>query len=124
MSDAATTTRQRLTIELRGTTAGSYLTWVRDPKPPALDRELASIAIEAEPLGPTITAVLEWTGEPPSPRDAAAAAGLPITEDVRAVFANQAGPQRPQRSRTRDGGGVAGVRPLTPAARLSAPAAA
>lgn len=50
---------QILTLELDGITAGDYLTWCRDPDPPALDYALRSIAIDADPLGDTITAILD-----------------------------------------------------------------
>jgi hypothetical protein len=56
---------QTLTLKLDGITAGDYLTWCRDPEPPALDFALRSISIEAEPLGATITAILDWSHSPP-----------------------------------------------------------
>ena len=76
---------QQLTLKLDGITAGDYLTWVREPEPPALGHGLDSVAVRAEPLGDTIEAVLTWTGSPPSPRGAAALAGLPLTPEVMAV---------------------------------------
>jgi hypothetical protein len=51
---------QILTLKLDGITAGDYLTWCRDPEPPALDFALRSISIDADPLGDTITAILDW----------------------------------------------------------------
>lgn len=68
---------QILTLELDGITAGDYLTWCRDPDPPALDYALRSIAIDADPLGDTITAILDWNQPPPTAAAAATAAGLP-----------------------------------------------
>jgi hypothetical protein len=64
---------QILTLELDDITAGDYLTWCRDPEPPALDFALRSISIDADPLGDTLTAILDWNG--PAPRPSAAAAG-------------------------------------------------
>ena len=57
---------QILTLKLDGITAGDYLTWCRDPEPPALDFALRSISIDADPLGDTITANLDWN-QPPAP---------------------------------------------------------
>jgi hypothetical protein len=37
---------QILTLKLDGITAGDYLTWCRDPDPPALDYGLCSIALQ------------------------------------------------------------------------------
>ena len=68
---------QTLTLKLDGITAGDHLTWCRDPEPPALDFALRSISIEAEPLGDTITATLDWSHSPPPAAVAASAAGLP-----------------------------------------------
>jgi hypothetical protein len=69
---------QILTLKLDGITAGDYLTWCRDPDPPALDFALRSISVDADPLGDTITAILDWNQPPPPPSAAAAAAGLPL----------------------------------------------
>ena len=74
---------QTLTLHLDGITAGDYLTWCRDPEPPALDCGLRSISIDADPLGDTISAVLDWDGTAPVAGTAAPAAGLPLTADVR-----------------------------------------
>ena len=76
---------QFLTLKLDGITAADYLTWVRDPEPPALGLSLDSITVRAEPLGDTIEAVLNWNRPPPVPRTAAMAAGLPLTPEVSAV---------------------------------------
>src|SRR5207302_7573555 len=73
---------QTLTLKLDGITSGDYLTWCRDPEPPALDFALRSIAIEADPLGDTITAILDWRGSPPPVALAASAAGLPLSTGV------------------------------------------
>src|SRR2546421_8385902 len=74
---------QTLTLKLDGITAGDYLTWCRDPEPPALDFALRSISIEAEPLGDTITAILDWSHSPPPAALAASAAGLPLSTGVK-----------------------------------------
>lgn len=74
--------RQTLTLKLDGITADDYLSWCRDPEPPALGLALRSIAIEAGPLGDTITAILDWRCSPPSVTGAASAAGLPLSMGV------------------------------------------
>ncbi len=53
---------QNLTLRLDGITAGDYLTWARDPEPPALDAGLDWTTVQADPLGETIEAVLCWDG--------------------------------------------------------------
>jgi hypothetical protein len=73
---------QILTLKLDGITAGDYLTWCRDPDPPALDFALRSISIDAHPLGDTITAILDWNQPPPAAPAAATAAGLPLPPGV------------------------------------------
>ena len=73
---------QILSLKLDGITAGDYLTWCRDPDPPALDYALASIRVNADPLGDTITAILDWNQSVPAPAAAAAAAGLPLSSGV------------------------------------------
>ena len=62
---------QILSLKLDGITAGDYLTWCRDPDPPALDHALASIRVNADPLGDTITAILDWNQPTPAPAAAA-----------------------------------------------------
>ncbi len=52
---------QILALKLDGMIACDYLTWCRDPEPPALDFALRSISIDADPLGNTIVATLDWT---------------------------------------------------------------
>ena len=52
---------QVLTLKLDGITAGDYLTWCRDPDPPALDSALLSICVDADPLGDQITAIPRFT---------------------------------------------------------------
>jgi hypothetical protein len=78
---------QRLTLTLDGITAGDYMTWVRDPEPPALGRDLDSIAVRGDPLGDTVDALLSWNVAPPDATTAAANAGLPLTPEVMAVKA-------------------------------------
>lgn len=73
---------QILSLQLDGVTAGDYLTWRRDPDPPALDHALASIRVNADPLGDTITAILNWNQPAPAPAAAATAAGLPLSQGV------------------------------------------
>ena len=73
---------QILTLKLDGMTAEDYLTWCRDPDPPALEYALRTIAINAEPLGDTITAILDWNQCPPAPPVAASAAGLGLPAGV------------------------------------------
>ena len=73
---------QILSLKLDGITAGDYLTWCRDPDPPALDYALASIRVNADPLGDTITAILDWNQPAPAPAAAATAAGLPLSQGV------------------------------------------
>jgi hypothetical protein len=74
---------QTVTLKIDGITAGDYLTWCRDPDPPALDHGLRSIGIEADPLGDTITATLDWDRSAPGSAAAAAAAGLPLGPEVK-----------------------------------------
>jgi hypothetical protein len=73
---------QILSLKLDGITAGDYLTWCRDPEPSALDFALQSVSVDADPLGDTITAILDWNGPAPRPSSAAAAAGLPLSAGV------------------------------------------
>jgi hypothetical protein len=93
--------RQILDLKLDGITAGDYLTWCRDPDPPALDYGLGSIRVEADPLGDTITAILEWDQPAPGPAEAAAAAGLPLSPGVqiRPMALTRVAPPRRSRSR-------------------------
>jgi hypothetical protein len=74
---------QILTLELDEITADDYLQWVRDPEPPALDIGLRSIRVDADPVGDTITATLDWAGPAPPAQLAAPAAGLPLADGVR-----------------------------------------
>jgi hypothetical protein len=69
---------QILTVKLDGITAADYLAWCRDPDPPALGLGLRSIRVKADPVGDTITAILDWSQPAPSPRAAAALAGLSL----------------------------------------------
>jgi len=86
---------QTLTLKLSGITAGDYLTWCRDPEPPALDFGLRSISIDADPLGDTITAVLDWDRPPPPFAAAATAAGLPRSAGVEVKQLLTDGPRSP-----------------------------
>jgi hypothetical protein len=72
-----------LTLELEGLTAGDYLSWCRDPDPPTLELGLRSICIHADPLGDTIIAILDWNRSAPPPAQAATAAGLALSPEVR-----------------------------------------
>jgi hypothetical protein len=96
---------QTITLKLDGITAGDYLTWCRDPDPPALDFALRSISIDADPLGDTITAILDWNQPPPGAPAAAITAGLPLSVGVQVhqlltrglhagAAATEAGPHR------------------------------
>jgi hypothetical protein len=78
---------QILTLELDGITAGDYLSWCRDPDPPALGFALRTICVDADPLGDTITAILDWNQPAPAPAAAARAAGLPLPTGVRLQLA-------------------------------------
>ena len=89
---------QILILKLNGITAGDYLTWCRDPEPPALDFSLRSVALDADPLGDTITAILDWNGSSPPPSAAATAAGLPGCAGVE-VSPLHAGPVATEGSR-------------------------
>jgi hypothetical protein len=73
---------QSLTLKLDGITAVDYLAWCRDPEPPALGFALRSIRVKADPLGDTITAILDWNHPAHSPRAAAAMAGLSLPPGV------------------------------------------
>jgi hypothetical protein len=44
---------QILTLKLDGINSGDYLTWWRDPEPPALHLALRPISIDADSLGNT-----------------------------------------------------------------------
>jgi len=91
---------QILTLKLDGITAGDYLTWCRDPDPPALDSALRSIRVDADPLGDTVTAILDWNppvpAPVPAPAAAAAAAGLPLLAGVQihGLLASDVPPRR------------------------------
>lgn len=85
-------TLQTITLHLDGVTAGDYLAWVRDPEP--APSALRSIALDADPLADRVVATLAWADAAPAPHVAAAAAGLPVTADVKAVTAASHGPMR------------------------------
>ncbi|HEV3000848.1 MAG TPA: hypothetical protein VGW75_08945 [Solirubrobacteraceae bacterium] len=79
--------RQILTLQLDGLTAGDYLAHVSDPEPPALGSGLRSIDVRADALGGSVEATLDWAGPAPAARAAAQAAGLPLVAEVLAVEA-------------------------------------
>jgi len=74
--------KQHLTIVLDGITAGDYLTWVHDPEPHTLGRELRSVDLHADPLGDRIDVLFQWNTKPPAPPAAAASAGFYLTPEV------------------------------------------
>jgi hypothetical protein len=90
---------QTLILRLDGITAGDYLAWCGDVDASAFDYGLRSIAIDADPLGNTVSAVLDRDRRVPPPRAAAAIAGLRLTADVRAIGSPHAGADGPQASR-------------------------
>jgi len=73
---------QHLTLLLDGITAGDYLTWVHDPEPHTLARELRSVQLQADPLDQRIDVLLTWNGHPPPAQAAATAAGLTLTPET------------------------------------------
>ena len=81
--------RQTLILTLEGITAGDYVVWVSDPEPPALGRDLRTIALRWQPFGDTVEAALDWEGSPPAPIAAAPLAGLPLTPEVIGVQARE-----------------------------------
>ena len=89
---------QILSLKLDGITAGDYLTWCRDPEPLALDFALQSVSVDADPLGNTITAILDWNGPAPRPPAAATPAGLPLSAGVE-IYPHHAGPVSTERPR-------------------------
>jgi hypothetical protein len=89
---------QTLILRLDGVTAGDYLAWCRDPDASAFDYGLRSTSIDADPLGDTISAGLDWDRPMPPPRAAATIAGLPLTANVRAIRSPHAGGDSPHAS--------------------------
>jgi hypothetical protein len=73
---------QRLTLVLAGITASDYLTWVHDPEPPALGRDLRSTRVHAEALDNRVHVRLTWNSNPPSARAAATAAGFTLIPEI------------------------------------------
>ena len=73
---------QVLSLALDGITARHYLSWIRDPDPPALGRDLRAVAIDAAPVSDRIELRLVWDREPPDAETAAAIAGFPIGPEV------------------------------------------
>jgi hypothetical protein len=103
-TEASTTRVQTLLIRLGGITAGDYLTWVRDPEPPALDHGLRSVAISAEPLGELVNIELIWAEQPPTtPSAAAVAAGFALAPEVVAVHGAICTDDRPAHRRVAHG---------------------
>jgi hypothetical protein len=76
---------QQLTLFLAGITAGDYLAWVHDPEPRALEHQLKSVTVRAEPCGRRLDVELVWDKAPPALRDAAITAGFPLTPQVVAL---------------------------------------
>jgi hypothetical protein len=74
--------KQHLTLVLEGITAGEDLTWMRDPDPHTLGRELRSIGVHTHPLDDRIDVLLHWNTNPPAPPAAAPAAGFHLTPEV------------------------------------------
>lgn len=89
-------TRQMLTIELDGLTAGDYLAHACDPDPSAPGPR--SLAIRAAPLGTRVEAILTWDGAAPEPCAAARAAGLACMPEVVSLVARQVEEIRLQRA--------------------------
>jgi hypothetical protein len=109
---------QPLTLKLDGITAGDYLTWCRDPDPPALDYGLRSIRVDGDPLGDTITAILDWNQPEPAPRAAASASGLLLPTSVQYTPSWPLTGQRhtgpAPRGPTRKSSLASATRPMTP----------
>ena len=80
---------QLLRVSLEGITAEDYLTWVRDPDPPALGWGLRSVTVRADPLEDWIEAELSWDNQPPAPQTAAFGAGFPLTPEVTIVHTSE-----------------------------------
>ena len=76
---------QQLTLFLAGITAADYLAWVHDAEPRALQHQLKSVAVRAEPCGRRVDVELVWDHAAPGLRDAAITAGFPLTPQVVAV---------------------------------------
>lgn len=88
---------QTLTLTLDGITADDYLAWIRDPDPAALGSDLLSITTRAQPISDRIEVELVWNRDPPNPRDAALAAGFPLTPHVTKLRGGTATSDRPRR---------------------------
>ncbi len=73
---------QSLTLVLDGITPVDYLTWVRDPEPRTLDRDLRSATVQAHALGDQINLQLVWDREPPPAQAALLAAGFAATPEL------------------------------------------
>ena len=123
---------QTLTLKLDGITVGDYLTWCRDPEPPALDSALRSISVDADPLGDTIIAILEWNQPPLAAPAAATAAGLalPAAGHVQELLTDdrdsepvvtEAGPHSRRLRRVRDRRRAIGPRAAPSGTNIAAP---
>jgi hypothetical protein len=108
---------QILSFKLDGITAADYLAWCRDPDPPALDFALRSIHVKADPLGDTITAILNWNQPAPSPWAAAAMAGLSLPPGVQVSGSPTDAPRTPESSRLDHRTGPTGSAAVGPRAR-------
>jgi hypothetical protein len=80
-------TTQVLELRLDHMTAADYIAWCVDPDPAALGLGLRAVDLDADPLGDTVVATLEWETAAPAPVRAAAAAGLPVQGTVRELVA-------------------------------------
>lgn len=99
-------TIQVLELRLSDMTAGDYIAWCIDPDPPALGLGLRAVTLDADPLGDTVTATLQWDGPSPPPGRAAGAAGLPVHGPVREI-ARDVRRLTPRSSRASTGGAAA-----------------
>lgn len=77
--------RQVLTLTLDAITACDYLAWVADSEPATLGNSLASITMDAEPVGRTVDIALAWNVSPPAAELAVGLAGFPLIPEVASV---------------------------------------
>ena len=73
---------QVIELQLDGITAGDYIAHAVDAAPQFEGTRLRSVAVDADPLGDSVSASLRWDGPPPAAKVAAAVAGLHLTADV------------------------------------------
>ena len=92
---------QVITLDLDGITAGDYAAHFVDGDPALEATRIRSVAMDFEPLGDRVVAVLRWDGTPAPAATAARAAGFQLTGDVVAVSAEVEAParRRPRRER-------------------------